>query len=109
MADLVATDYVSSILKGERVANEAELERAVKARIGFDRREGEAFSERVGAAPKQAYGERFEEAERAADRAREDTWRVNHAAEDAAVDDEPPQPPDALTGSPGTNLSHYDY
>jgi hypothetical protein len=64
LADLAATDYVSSIVKRQRMASGRELERVFTARTGLDRRDGRAFGERVKLAFENAYGRQLEAMER---------------------------------------------
>jgi hypothetical protein len=61
IADLGATDYVSSILKRQRVASLNELGSRFALRAEIDGPEGRLFGERVKAAFEGAYGERLKQ------------------------------------------------
>ena len=60
IADLAATDYVSSLLKGQRMASARELEKTFVARTGLDEEGRDAFGRRAAQALKEAYGSRLE-------------------------------------------------
>lgn len=53
--DFLATEYLSSYLNGERMANSREMEDALESRIGFDREQMRAFGDRLQLAVKNAY------------------------------------------------------
>lgn len=58
LADLLATEYVSSVLNRQRMASGDEMEVQMRRYVGFSDDQARAFGERVEAAFKVAYGDR---------------------------------------------------
>jgi hypothetical protein len=108
MADLMATDYVSSILKGERLLASRELENAMMIRTGFDENSGRAFADRVRDAFQEAYRQRFETMARTAEEMEREARRRSEWEQDYPYPAQPPPGADRDAGKPTTDISAYD-
>lgn len=83
IADMLATEYVSSVLNRQRVASDREMGPRLEAQLGFDKDQSQAFGHRFQTAIAVAYRDRL----RGQDYEVSDRW-VQDAYDDAPTDAE---------------------